>query len=158
VKPVLQALLLADRVYEDKVTGKKIVVGIFHSIFFKRKEVFEKELERSGGNLPVSPGGFQAGSPFAYISLTEIRGEQKFVARYVDLSDDNVLFQCTFKASVPDPLQIVDVIVPLPPLPTNKAGVFALELLWKDEPLGAYRIIVKEMPTEEPPDVTNGPN
>lgn len=143
MKPILQALLLADRVYEDKLTGKKIIAGIFHKMFYIPKEHLKDEAEKLGG-IPFMPAGFQAGSPFAYISMTEIRGEQPFSVRYVDLSNDNVLLQLEFKASVQDPLEIVDFILPLPPLPANKPGVFALELLWRDEPLGSCRLKVEE--------------
>lgn len=144
MKPILQSLLLADRIYEDKLTGKKIIAGIFHNLKFIRKEDFEKEIERCGGNVPLMPAGFQTGSPFAYVSMTEIRGEEPFTLRYVDLQTDEILMQFEFKIKVPDPLRIVDLVLPLPTLPTHKAGVFALELLWCDEPLGSYRLIVEE--------------
>src|SRR5262245_56044427 len=31
-KPVLQSLILADHVYEDKLTGKRIIAGVFNRI------------------------------------------------------------------------------------------------------------------------------
>lgn len=146
MKPVLQALLIADRIYQDTVTGKKVVAGIFHQILFISKEKMQAEASQHGANtLPVIPGGYQTGSPFAYISLTDVKpGRQPFVARYVDLSSDNVLFQVDFHVTVQDPLQIVELVLPLPSLPAIAPGAFAFELLWNDEPLGSYRIIVKE--------------
>ena len=144
MKPILQALLLADRIYEDKATNKKIVAGIFHQMFYVSQGEVQKVID-SQGILPVPAAGFQSGSPFGYLNLTEIRGEQKFTLRYVDLKENTVVFQLEFTINSPDPLQIIDLGIPLPPLPANKPGVFALELLWNDgEPLGSCRVIVTE--------------
>jgi hypothetical protein len=144
-KPILQALLVADRVYEDKFSGKKIIAGIFHTLNFIRKDTFDAEVSKNSGNMPIIAGGFSAGSPYAYASMTAVRGEQEFVLRYVDLSDESVHFQYDFKVNCKDPLASVEVVLPLPPLSTQKAGTFALELLWNDEPLGSCRINVREI-------------
>jgi hypothetical protein len=99
--------------------------------------------------MPIPKGGFQMGSPFAYLSLVNVRGSQRFALRYVDLSTDEVRFQVEFALNCADPLSPVELPVPLPPLPADKAGVFALELMWEQEPLGSYRIHVK--PRDQPP-------
>jgi hypothetical protein len=151
VKPVLQALLVADQVYEDKRTGKKIIAGVFHNLWFKRQEDVAAELKKQGLDGTM-PGGMLAGSPTAYACLTEIRGKQPFVLRYVDLQEDTPLFQAEFNVSCADPLKVVELVLPLPPLPATKAGTFALELLWKDEPLGSFRVTVAELQTEGPKD------
>jgi len=98
VKPVLQALLLADRIYEDKATGKKIVAGIFQAVFFKKAEDLKAELEKRGVSGAGMPGGFHAGAPYAYISLTDLRGTQPFILRYVDLGEDKPVFEAAFTA------------------------------------------------------------
>lgn len=154
MKPVLQALLLADRVYEDKATGKKIVAGIFQRLFFKRPEDFKAELEKQG--ITSVPGGLHAGSPYAYVSLADVRGKQPFTLRYVDLAEDKPVFEAKFTVSCNDPLKTVEIIAPLPPLPTVKAGTYALELLWNDEPLGSFRVTVEEMHIQGPQNDTNG--
>ena len=153
VQPVLQALLLADRVYEDKATGKKIVAGIFQALYFKKQEEMKADLEKQG--ILGMPGGLHAGSPYAYVSLTDVRGTQPFVLRYVDLSEDKPVFQAKFELTSDDPLGTVEVIAPLPPLPSGKAGTYALELLWKDEPLGSFRVTVQELQIEDPKDDTD---
>ena len=61
--PVLQALVVADRVYEDKGTGKKIIAGTFSRLFFKKPAPAGQPIQippsgrRSGRRLPtlVSP-------------------------------------------------------------------------------------------------------
>jgi hypothetical protein len=156
VKPVVQALLLADHVYEDRRSGKKVIAGVFRNLFFKRLEDMQAEMEKHGGK--AIPGGMLAGSPYAYVSLTNVRGEQPFSLRYVDLEQDVPLFQTEFKVSCPDPLQVVELVFPLPPLPSTKAGVFALELVWCDDPIGYYRITVVEVPKEDSQDDSDGTN
>jgi hypothetical protein len=146
VKPVLQALLIADHVYVDKVTGKKVVAGIFHRMHFTpAKPIQEQNSEEGRIRLHIPPGGLQAGSPFCYISLTEVRNQQHFALRYVDLADDRMYFQSEFDVDCRNPLETIEIVLPLPPLPANKAGVFALELLWNDEHLGSHRINVDEV-------------
>jgi hypothetical protein len=156
VKPVLQALLVADHVYSDATTGKKIVAGIFHRLLFKRMPPPEEQGEQGKSVIQVGSSGHRAGSPFCYVSLTEVRGEQHFDLRYVDLGDDNVVFGTRFGFKSDNPLQTIETILPLPNLPAAKPGVFALELLWNNEPLGSHRIIVDEIADERKPD-GNGP-
>jgi hypothetical protein len=76
--------------------------------------------------------------------MTEVHKNQQFELRYVDLAEDKSLFGTTFTLSSDDPLQTVEFALPLPMLPTGKAGTFALELLWQNEPLGSHRINVDE--------------
>ncbi len=143
MKPVLQALLVADHVYQDKTTGKNIVAGIFNKLFFQKPEDVKEGFEKQG--IKVA-GHMQAGSPYAYINLIDVNGEHHFTLRYVDLEDDKPLFQVEFGIRHDNPLQPVELNIPLPRLPTPKTGAFALELLSRDgDPLGAYRIVVEQV-------------
>jgi len=145
VKPELKSLLIADHVYVDSVTNKKIVAGVFHEMYFtRRKEVEQTNTETGKVKINVAPGGMQASSPFAYIALTEVKGQQEFELRYVRLKDDKQFFGTTFQVDCPDPLVVVEVVLALPILPANEPGVHALELLWNQEPLGSCRITVRE--------------
>jgi hypothetical protein len=140
IRPVLQSLLIADRVYTDAATGKKIIAGTFQQLLFIRAVAFA-DLAK---DKRVQAGGFEAGSPFLYACLTDVDGEQDFEVRYVDLADESVVFGGAFKLRSMDRLQNCEVSLPLPTLPTVKAGVFALEVLWNSQPLGSYRIKVVE--------------
>ena len=148
MKPVLQALLVADHIYQDKKTGKSIVAGIFHQLLFKKAEDVQAALKQEGTQIAI-PGGLAAGSPYAYVSLTDIRGEQEFTLRYVYLNEDRSLFNTKFRVKSKNPLDTVECIFALPALPTEKAGVYALELIWNDTdagtPIGSFRIHVQEM-------------
>ena len=144
--PVLQALLLADRIYQD-TTGKHIIAGTFNKMWFVKGGAEPKIVEVDGEEKKIVAGGMQAGSPYAYISLTELRGKTRCVLRYVNLDQDKALFETHFSIECPDPLQTVELVLPMPTLPPL-AGVHALELLCDDEPIGSYRVIVEEKKEE----------
>jgi hypothetical protein len=94
--------------------------------------------------LEIPPTGLQSGSPFAYLSLTEIRGPNSFVLQLVNLAEDTQLFRSDLRVDCPDPLLTVEMTVPLPPIAPTNAGIYALELLHNNEILGSLRIIVED--------------
>lgn len=155
-KPILQALLIADHIYQDRKSGKMIIAGTFTGMFFISKEDAESpEAREAMQKMSVTPG-HRAGSPYAYINLTEVHGTQDLKLRYVNLEDDSIVFQFDIKVQSNSPLATHEIHLPLPTLP-QKEGVFALELLWQEvEPLGSTRITVKnvkgEGPQEQRPD------
>jgi hypothetical protein len=143
VKPVLQALVLADRIYSDAGSGKKVIAGTFSKLIVINRETKpEKDVPSV---LEIPAGGMQAGSPFAYVSVTDIKREAKLILRYIHLKDaeHEVIFQTELLAKCDDPLLTVEIVVPLPTLPPIK-GVFAFEVLCDDELLGSHRVIVEE--------------
>ena len=163
--PVLQAMLLADQVYQDRGTGKYVICGIFSAIHFVPKEPPNgrghsdetgtldegpREGESKATSEPSAPVPIarlvRAGSPFAYLSLTELQGTRQFELRYVDLEENNVLFGTTFEVSCRDPLETIQITVPLPPLPIPHEGVFVLELLCDGEILGSHRVLARSQP------------
>jgi hypothetical protein len=145
VKPVLQALLLADKIYEDSATHKKIIAGVFNQLFFVPKLPTQTAKDEQGNEVARVPGGMQAGSPSAYFSITDFQGKSSFVLRYIDLDDSRVLLQLGMQIACTDPLETIEVVVPMPLLPTPRAGVYALELLCENEPIGAVRVKVVEL-------------
>ena len=140
-------MLLADRIYRD-TTGKHIIAGTFNKLVFTKGGAEPKTVEIDGEEKQLVPGGGQTGSPYVYISLTEIREKITFVLRYVNLKEDKAFFQIHFTIDCRDPLQTVEIVLPMPMLP-HVAGVHALELLCDDEPIGSHRIIVEERKEED---------
>ena len=160
LKPRLQALVLADHVYQDKTTGKMIIAGTFNRLHIFRRDPPQDEVQSPTEDAQQPPGSPQklqyqeickAGSPWAYVSLTELRGEVPMELRYVDLKDNLVLLHAGFFVKADSPLDTREVAVPLPVLPTPHPGTYVLELLSNDEPLGSHRIIVTETPTPDQP-------
>jgi hypothetical protein len=132
IEPVLQALLLADNVYTDAGTGKRIIAGTFDSL--------------RAAELPATFDRVTA----AYICLTEVRGEIGVVLRYVDLDDNEVLMEHgPTQVRSDDPLASVDFVVPVPPIPMPHPGVFAFEVHSRNELLGFLRITVVQVEPEE---------
>jgi hypothetical protein len=173
-KPVLQALVLAEHVYQDRTTGKMIIAGTFNRLFIHRRETPPAPQQDAsvdvGLGIPTEnpaqakpvPGGAQppesfhkldfravsrVGSPWAYVSLTEIRGSVPLELRYVDLRDNIIMLRAEFTAAAGNPLETKEMIVPLPVLPAPHPGTYALELLSNEEPLGSLRVYVTETPT-----------
>ncbi len=143
MKPVLQALILADHIYRD-TTGKHIIAGTFNKMVFAKGGAKPRTVEIDGEQKQVIPGGVQTGSPYVYISLTDIRGKMQCALRYVSLEQDKALFETRFSVECADPLETVELVLPMPMLP-HIAGVHALELLCDDEPIGSHRVIVEEV-------------
>jgi hypothetical protein len=155
VKPVLQAMVLADQVYQDRTTGKMIIAGTFTKLIRRRPQASPP----TGG--PVLPPGYQSGSPHAYLRLTEIHGSAQLELRFVELSSDKTLFSAQLDVRSQDPLQSVELNVPLPSLPLSQPGIYSLEVHSSGELLGAWNITLEDQsgptwgpatdPTPSPP-------
>lgn len=126
-KPVLQALILADQVYQDLTTGKRIIAGTFNTLFSRS---FPCKFNRS---------------TFAFISLTEVRGTIDIVLRYVRLETHEVLL-ATRPLSVTShsPLHTLELTVAVPPFPMPAPGVYAFEVMSNDVPIGMVRMRIAE--------------
>ena len=123
--PVLQALVLADQVYVDARSGKKVIAGTFNRLWTSK--------------FPASLGR----KTWAYICLTEVQGSVSVELRYVDLKSNEVLLRNEpFTVKADDPLNSTEMVVAVPPLPMPHEGVYAFELYAAEEMLGALRITV----------------
>jgi len=145
VKPNLLALLVADNVYRDARTGKYIISGTFNKLFFSRTNLNQPVMVDGKQRLL---GGMDSGSPYAYLCLSDVRGDTKLMLRYVDLADNSQLFEGEIRVTAQSPLDSVEAILPLPRLPVPHPGIFALEILYENELVGMRRIIVEELPTK----------
>ena len=148
MKPVLQALVLAERIYEDALSHKKIIAGTFNEVLLQRFET--REVEQADGTkqheIPMVPGGSDMGSPMAYISLTDVINGSKISLQMVNMTKNEVLFNIDVQIQVHDRLATVEIVVPLPPIRmfVNAAGTFSLDVVCLGELLGSHRILVKQ--------------
>ena len=145
MKPILQALLLCDRVYVD-VSGKFIIVGVFDRWLYKLPK------PAAPGNEVVEPGSEvkktineiqDVGTPWAFISITDVKGPTKLELRFEQLTGSEVFFSAGIEVSSEDPLSSVKIGIPVPKLP-SKAGDYILELLHEDVSLGSHRVRIEE--------------
>ena len=143
--PVLQALVLADRIYQDNATGKKIIAGTFSGFKFSKKPAIAEIVRPDGQKQRVMMGGTSVGSPYAYISLTDVCEGTTVQIQFVSLSKNIVLFGNAVTISNADRLSNVEVILPLPMLPISEAGIYALQVVCEGQILGSWRVVAEDM-------------
>jgi len=145
VKPVLQALVVADHVYRDGGTGKHIIAGTFNSFKFSRKPTAKQLETPDGTKKTIVAGGMDSGSPYAYVCLTDVFQGTKFQLQFVNLNKNEVLFGTEAVIQNVNRLSAIEIAFPLPRLQINEAGVYALEVVWENEILGSWRITAEDM-------------
>lgn len=147
VKPVLQALVLAERVYTDK-TDRHIICGTFTAITIGRMSVETVETP-DGQNRPAIVGGVDGGSPYAYISVTDVVGRAELLLQFVNLTKNEVVFQTILEVQCEERLETVEIIAPLPSLTPYFGSIgqgkfiCAFEVVCESEILGSHRLIVE---------------
>lgn len=124
-EPVLQALILADHIYQDKETGKKVIAGTFSQLW--------------SAQFPNTFGR----ATYAYVCLTGLHGQTDLCLRYRDLRTHEVLLESPhIQLNCSDPLQSIELIIVVPPFPMPHEGVYAFELHASGRMLGSVRISV----------------
>lgn len=135
VRPIIQSLLLADHIYVDAASGKKIIAGTFNRLVCDE--------------FPTTT----VVSKFALLAMTDVHGSADVTIRFVDLSGGDTLLELQgLSVSAEDPLETVELVVELPPLPLPHAGAFAFEVHWDGETLGQMRLFLDSMTSEAPSD------
>lgn len=144
MKPVLQALVLAERVYEDK-SGKKIIAGTFNTFRVPAEPPSRQVALPDGTTGRFVAGGWDAGYTMAYISLTDVVGETDITLRMFNLTRDHSMFELTVSISTPDRLATVEVVAPLPVFRAfvTEPGTLSFDVLWRGEILGSHRLLVR---------------
>lgn len=148
-KPVLQAMALADHIYQDRMTGKFIIAGTFTNIFLTETQRTPVDPAVTG---PGAAYQFQGpistmGSPYLYVALVEVHGHVPLIMKCVDLSDASVLLEAEIVVGAMNPLLVAEYAIPLPQL-QFKAGSYSFDLLHDDEILGSWRVTVGKLPSE----------
>lgn len=153
MKPVLQALVLAEKVYEEK-GGKKIIAGTFNKLLFTKGLPTAKEQkpeELPDGSTRVVVKGGQLGSPYVYLSLTDVCDGTRLILQFVNLSKNKVLFETEILLKGKDRLATVEIVAPLPPwahFGVSEAGAYAFEVVCDGEIIGSHRVIAEEVKGE----------
>jgi hypothetical protein len=156
-KPVLQAMVLADHVYQDRNTGKFVIAGTFGTIWRQPAPPRPTEGEGEGAAPKQLLSGpiTQMGSPYLYLALADVHGKVPLSLRLIDLSDGNMMMEANFEVASVDPLTMCEFILPMPLLPAMKPGALSLDLLFQNEILGSWRINVRDVPPPQPAEPTS---
>ena len=129
--PTLQALVLADHVYQDVMTGKKVIAGTFNRLY----------VSEFGTNVNFGT------ITYAFICVTNVEEVVPLELRYVDLSDNSVLLRAAgIEVASKDRFLSNELIVQVPPFPLPHAGVYAFEVHANDKLIGSLRIKVEKLP------------
>ena len=124
-KPILQAVVLADDVYIDAATNKKIIAGTFNRLWAKE--------------FPTQFGRCTK----AFLVLTNCHGSQKLQIRYVDLRDGSVLLESPeVELTINDPLATNEVVMEVPPFPMPHEGKYDFEVYCNGAPIGSICLSV----------------
>lgn len=148
MKPVLQALVLAEQIYTDGPSGKKIIAGTFNRLIVG---TVKTQLEQPDGTkLPLLPGGVDPGCPMVYISLTDVIDGTELTLQMVDVSKNRPLFQTGVQINEKNRLATVEIVIPLPRLSTfvRGLGTLSFDVLWQGEILGSHRLLVESAPSD----------
>lgn len=129
--PILQALILADHVYTDSQTGKKVVAGTFNQIW-----------------SPQFPGQFGQ-TTWVYASLTDVLGTAKISIKYADMQNNVLLEMVPIELKSDDPLKTFELVLPVPGFPMPHEGTYRFELFANDDLLGSLRISACKLPEEK---------
>jgi hypothetical protein len=138
VKPVLQALVLAERIWHTD-DGRQIIAGTFNAVVI---QPVPEPPTTSTSEPRIAKGGIP-GTPSAYISLTDVCDGTKLLLQFVSLTRNQVLFEKEIEVKCKDRLAVIEIVVPLPQLPMHGPGVYAFEIVCEGEVIGSSRIIAK---------------
>ncbi len=145
MRPVLQALVLADRVYQDAATGKKIIAGTFSGYKFSKRPPIAEIVRPDGTKQQALAGGMTLGSPSAYVSLTDVCDGTTLEIQFINLSKNLVLFGTAVNIAHVDRLANVELVLPLPVLPITEAGTYALQVVCEGEIVGSWRVVAEDL-------------
>lgn len=144
VKPILQALLLAERIYEINPTAQKIIVGTFNQITLSSSHP-SRIVEQGDGTKAAFVRGGNAGDPWVYISLTDVNAGTKVSLQFVDIALNEVLFSSESTITKASKLHTIEMVLQLPslgPFVHGRSGPFSFDVLWDGEILGSHRIFL----------------
>jgi hypothetical protein len=81
--------------------------------------------------------------------MTDVHGSADLVLRFVDLKTNDTLLEMQgLHADAGNPLETVEMVVQIPPLPIPHAGAYAFEVLCDEELVGSLRLLVDAHPAE----------
>ncbi len=144
MKPHLQALVLAEHVYE-LMGGGKVIANTVNHVTIRPNSNFSQEIEHPDGTRNRFVSGGMSETSYAYISLTDVVDYTELLMQFVNLQLNAVLFESSVAIRCRDRLATVEIVAALPRLPVASPGAYAFEIVWNGEILGSHRIVAKHM-------------
>ncbi|MBU0683581.1 MAG: hypothetical protein ABIH85_04605 [Candidatus Omnitrophota bacterium] len=127
-KPIVNAMLICDRIITEAGTNKKSLIGIFENI--------------SAYKFPCVHH-FLA----VYIKLTDARGEYKFRLELGDLENDGIIGRAEIPKpiKVENPLAIHDLVFNLAGIKLMHQGKYEFRIFANDEVFGQKTFLVNQI-------------
>lgn len=148
--PVLQALLVADRIY-PLANGSLIIAGTTSRLFMELPPQAQ-ELEGDNGITQRLQEVKHPANLSVYISLTDVSDQTLISIQFVYLAKNRPLMHTEVFIEKGDRLGTTEIVAPLPTLDSDVMqgpGTYALEVVCNDEILGSHRIQVIDKTQEE---------
>lgn len=134
--PIVQSMLLAERVYRDESTKNFVICGVF--------DTYKSFVASDPGEAPSEQQSREkypkVGTPYLYICFTELYGETEVRIQYVNRKTQEVLREWTGKVHETDPLKSVALVLPLPYLDVERDGNFGFDVLCEGHLIGSLRV------------------
>jgi hypothetical protein len=124
VKPRAQAFLLADSVYQDRESGKYIIVGTFARLF-----------------VPSVPGHLGR-TVAAYCALLGIQGTVSVTMQFETGAGEAIICSSPLTLTCDNPDLLVEFCFPIPSLPLESTGLFRLALIVDGVRVATYELDV----------------
>jgi len=141
VKPILQALVLAEKV-TTLADGRKIIIGTFTGVVLRlrrRTEVAEAKDEEQ----TVTVQGGETGAPWAYLCLTGVVNNTKLELQFVSLKKNAPVFRTEITLVGNSRVRSVELEIPLPHIRVTEPGGYAFDVVCDGEILGSWRVEVE---------------
>jgi len=131
-RPIPLAMIICDTVLEDRLTGKKSLIGIFN-------------------NITVRQFPCQHPTMNIYVSLTEGIGEYQGCLRCLRLDTNETVINITGPIPFPNPLATVEFVFELKNVAFPVAGQYSFELLCDNQPVIGRKVTVSKLPANPSP-------
>lgn len=127
--PHVLAMIICDMVLDDRISGKKSLIGLFDAIAASSLPCLVNEL-------------------FVFVALTEGHGDQMIHLRCVKASSNEELFDTETEVNFPDPLSVVEVNFGLCGCEFPEVGEYRFQLFANDSLLCERKFHVTEVEHE----------
>jgi len=127
-KPVVNAMLICDKIITEVGTNKKSLIGIFENISAYKFPCVHHFLS-------------------VYIKLTDARGDYRFKLELADLEDGSIVGKAEIPktVNVSSPLAIHDLVFNLAAMKFNHQGKYEFRIFANDEVFGQKTFMVNQI-------------
>ena len=122
-KPIPLAMVICDSIIDDRLSGKKSVIGIFNNI--------------AAAELPC-----RHQSLYVYCVLTEGLGQYEGTLKCTHLQSNKSILSLTGPIKFPNPLATIEFIFDMKNIVFEQEGMYVFELLCDNQPVISRKINV----------------